>query len=143
MFMTRKRKEDLDKMHWRDRYEYEARREAESLQDRSERELIDRIRRNNLDHYFAIWRAIGKKGSVDRSAMVLWDFLQRNPGKQKMLHRYHCADALFKIMGTPDPASKNELRIRVQWDHNGEEARQEALLVLKELIEHGGNAAGQ
>ena len=133
--MTRKRKEELDKMHWRDRYEYEARREGESLQSRSEKELIERIRRNNLDHYFAIWRAIGRKGTVEGSALDLWDFLQKNPGKQKMLHRYHCSEALFRILGMPDPASENELRKRVQWDHKGEEARQEALLELKDIIE--------
>jgi hypothetical protein len=44
MIMTRKRKEELDKMHWKDRYEYEARREGESLHSRSEKELIERIR---------------------------------------------------------------------------------------------------
>ncbi len=52
-----------------------------------------------------------------------------------MLHRYHCAAALFQIIGQPDPSSKNELRKRVQWDHKGEEARQEALLELKQIID--------
>ena len=52
-----------------------------------------------------------------------------------MLHRYHCSAALFQILGMPDPASENELRKRVQWDHQGEEARQEALLELREIIE--------
>jgi hypothetical protein len=133
--MTKRRNEELDKMHWRDRYEYESRLKAESLQGLSEDVLVDRIRRNNLDPYFATWRAIGRKGTVERSAMVLWRFLQSNPGKQKMLHRYHCSDALFRIIGAPDPASANELRKRVQWDHEGEAARQEALLELRAIIE--------
>jgi hypothetical protein len=133
--MTKKRKQELDRMHWKDRYEYEARQTAESLQVLGEEELIERIRGNRLDPYFAIWRAIGGKGTLQGSAMVLWNFLQKNPGKQKMLHRYHCADALFKIIGMPDPATKNELRKRVQWAHQGEERRQTALIELKELIQ--------
>ena len=52
-----------------------------------------------------------------------------------MLNRYHCANALFQILGMPDPASQSELRKRVQWDTYGEEARQEALLELKKIIE--------
>jgi hypothetical protein len=135
MFMTRKRKKELDKMHWKDRYEYEARREAESLQGLNEKTLVERIRRNTPDPYFATWRAIGRKGTIEGSALELLDFLQRNPGKHRMLHRYHCAEVLFRILGIPDPASDNEMRKRVQWDHNGEEARQEALLELKAVIE--------
>lgn len=133
--MTRKNKEELAKMHWRDRYTYEAHREAESLEDLTEKELVERIRRDWLGRYFAIWRAIGKKGTKDGSAMALWSFLKQNPGKARMLHRYHCADALFRVLGMADPASKNELRKKVQWDHQGEEARQEALLELKDIIE--------
>ncbi|HET6443136.1 MAG TPA: hypothetical protein VFI27_01030 [candidate division Zixibacteria bacterium] len=133
--MTKKHRQELDRMHWKDRYEYEARQAAESMLGFSEAELIERIRGNRLDPYFAIWRAIGRIGTVQGSALVLWAFLQSNPGEQKMLHRYHCADALFKILELPDPASKNELRERVQWAHQGEEKRLEALLELKGLIE--------
>lgn len=126
---------DLDKMDWRERYEYEAQREAESLKNHSEEQLIGRVRKNLLDPYFATWRALGKIGTVEKSAMVMWDFLRRSPGKHNMLHRYHCAAALFQILGMPDPASENELRKQVQWDSHGEEARQEALLTLKAIIQ--------
>ena len=67
--------------------------------------------------------------------MVLWNYLKRTPGKHNMLNRYHCAAALFQILGRQDPASENSLRKRVQWDHKGEEARQQALLELKALID--------
>ena len=67
--------------------------------------------------------------------MVLWRYLQRSPGKPNMLNRYHCSAALFNILGMPDPASENSLRKRVQWDHEGEPARQKALLELKDIIE--------
>lgn len=133
--MGRKSEEELRKMHWRERYEYEARRQADSFSKYDEQRLIDRIERNLLDPYFAIWREIGRKGTIDNSAMVLWRYLERSPGKHNMLNRYHCAAALFTILGMADPASDNPLRKRVQWDHEGEAARQEALLELKAIIE--------
>jgi hypothetical protein len=52
-----------------------------------------------------------------------------------MLNRYHCSAALFEILGMPDRANENPLRKQVQWDHQGEEARQEALLTLRSIIE--------
>ena len=48
-----------------------------------EQQLIDRIDKNLLDPYFAIWREIGRKGTVENSAMVLWRYLQRSPGYRK------------------------------------------------------------
>ena len=122
-------------MHWRDRYEYESRREADSLESYSEEQLVNRIENNRLGSYFSIWRAIGKKGTVEGSAMALWRFLQRSPGESRMLHRYHCAAALFLILGMADPASNSDLRKGVQWDNFGEEARQEALLELRKIID--------
>jgi hypothetical protein len=128
-------RDDLAKMHWRDRWEYEAGREAECMNRLTEGELLRRIERGKPGDYYSIWRAIGGKGSVQRAAMVLWRFLQANPGEEWTLHRYHCAAALFRVLGTPDPAVQNELRKRVQWDHEGEEARQEALVELRGVIE--------
>jgi hypothetical protein len=133
--LEEKSEEELRKMHWRDRYEYEAGRQSDLYSRYSEQQLIYRIEKNLLDPYFAVWRAIGKKGTIENSAMVLWQYLQRTPGKNNMLNRYHCAAALFNIIGMPDPASENPLRKRVQWTHDGEPARQEALLELKALIE--------
>lgn len=127
--------EDLRKMDWRDRYEYEARLEDESLDRLPEAQLLERIRQRRLGNYFGIWRVIARKGTLQNAALVLWDFLQQSPGEANMLHRYHCAGALFKILGRDDPASQDELRKAVQWDHHGEAARQEALLELKTIIE--------
>lgn len=133
--MAEKSKKELANMHWRERWAYESGRASGRLQKQTEEELISKIEKNLVDHYYAVWRVIGQKGTIEKSAMPLWRFLQRSPGKHKMLHRYHCAAALFQILKMPDPASKNELRKRVQWDHNGEEARQEALEELKRIIE--------
>lgn len=133
--MPKPTKEDLAKMHWKDRYEFESAQESQRMDKLSEQALIAKIEQDNLDQYFGVWRAIGRKGSLANAAMPMWRYLQRNPGKQKMLHRYHCAAALFQILGMSDPASENELRKQVQWDSHGEEARQQALLELKEIIE--------
>ena len=130
-----KSKEELSKMHWRDRYEYEAHREGIRIDTLSEQKLIEKIEKRNIDRYFQIWRTIGKKGTVKNSAMVLWEFLQQSPGKANMLNRYHCTAALFNILDMADPASESELRKQVQWDHGGEEKRQEALLILRGIIE--------
>ena len=67
--------------------------------------------------------------------MVLWDFLRRHPDEEYVLHRYHCVAAMFQILGVPDPDCENGLCRRVQWDHDGETARQDALLELKEKIQ--------
>jgi hypothetical protein len=133
--MTKPTKEELAKMHWKDRYEYEAAGESNTLNRLSERELVSRIERNLVGSYFALWRAIAKKGTVANAAMPMWRYLQRSPGERNMHNRYHCAAALFQILSMPDPASESDLRKQVQWDSHGEETRQQALLKLKRIIE--------
>ena len=132
---SEKSEEELRAMHWRDRYDYNAKRQEEALAVLSEEELIERIRANQPDPYHTIWLVIARKGTAKRSARPLWYYLQRNPGEANELHRYHCAAALFNILGMPDPEVENPLRRRVQWDVAGEAARQEALLELRALID--------
>jgi len=122
-------------MHWRERYSYEAKRQDEALLKLTERQLVERIQKNMMGPYFSIWRVIRKKGTIQYAAITLWEFLQRKPGKVNMLNRYHCAGALFKILGLNKKVGSDELRKRVQWDHQGEKARQEALQELRELID--------
>ena len=122
-------------MDWRERWEYEAQQEAKAYERRSEEDLLKDIQNGRLGHYYQIWYILGKKGSAEKSGMVLWQFLQQHPGESMMLHRYHCAAALFNILGLSKGDENNELRRQVQWDHAGEEARQEALLRLKSTIE--------
>ena len=122
-------------MHWRDRYEYEAGQEFKTLDKLYERDLVEKIERNHLGKYFAIWRVIAQKGTVSHAAMPMWRYLQRSPGERNMHNRYHCAAALFQILGIADPASESDLRKQVQWDSQGEEARQQALLRLRDIIE--------
>ena len=120
---------------WRERYEIEARKALAALEGLNETALLERVRAGRLDPYFAIWRALAREGTVEGSARVLWTFLRDHPGKTNMHHRYHCASALFRILGMDDPASASELRKQVQWDAHGEEARQEALRELGAVID--------
>ena len=126
--------DELARMHWRDRWEYEARQERETLQALKEKALLDRVRQGDTGDYYQIWRVIGEKGTPEGSARVLWEYLQSHPGEYANLDRYHCAAVLFQVLGMPDPNSKGDLRPRVQWDHEGEEARQKALLELERII---------
>lgn len=125
---------ELNKMHWKDRWEFESSKEYETLLKLDEKELLNRIENGKTGFYFNIWRAIGKNGTLKNSWEVLLNFLKNNPGDINMLNRYHCANALFLLMGTPDPASKSKLRKEVQWDHEGEEKRLEAITKLKKRI---------
>ena len=97
--------------------------------------LLEGFGKGHAGTYYQIWYAIEKKGTLLDSAIVLWEFLRDHPGETNMLNRYHCANALFYIIGLPDPVSKLELHKNVQWDHDGEAARQVALVELRELIE--------
>jgi hypothetical protein len=121
--------------NWRDRWDEEAQLEIQAYQVLSEEELLEQIKRGKTGHYYQIWRVIAEKGTITHAVQILWEFLKGNPGTTKMLDRYHCAGALFAILGMPDPDCRDDLRMRMQWDHNGEEARQIALLELSEIIQ--------
>ena len=126
--------EELARMHWRERWEYEALQERETMQVLDEKALLDRVQQGHTGSYYQIWQVVAQKGTLERSASVLWEFLRSHPGKSANLDRYHCAGALFQILGMPDPNSKGDLRPRVQWDHKGENARQQALFELEQII---------
>lgn len=126
--------EELRNMHWKERYEYEAGRVLERLNAVPEDELLQAVREDRADFYYAIWSAIAQTCTLRKAGPVLWDFLRRSPGEANMLNRYHCAAALFSLLGRPDPDSVDPLRRRVQWDHDGEEARQAALNELWTVI---------
>ncbi len=128
-------KDELRKMHWRERWEVESRREFEKYKNQDIGVLLEAVKNGRTGKYYQFWYALEKKGSIQNSAMVLWEYLRDHPGESNMLNRYHCAHALFHVIGMSDPASELELHKKVQWDHDGENARQEALVELKEIIE--------
>jgi hypothetical protein len=125
---------DPAQMHWRDRWEYEARREGEKYSKQSEAKLLSQVQQGNLGSYYQIWYVLGRKGTLQNAALVLLAFLQQHPGDENMLHRYHCSAALLKIIYKSDILPTDELRKQIQWDHEGEEMRQRKLLELRTVI---------
>jgi hypothetical protein len=121
-------------MGWREEWEKQAEETYNELDKLSEAELLEIVKKNRSDFFFTIWDVIEKKSSLEKAGLILWKFLKDNPGEELNLPRYHCAGALFSLLGMPDPDSENELRCRVQWAHKGEEKRQEALEELRKLI---------
>ncbi len=123
--------EDLNKMHWKDRWEYEASKTKHEFRQLTEEDLLKILKEGRRDSYYQLWSAFGEMGTIKNSALPLFEFIKNHPGDGLMLDRYHCSTALFKILGL-DPES--ELKKSVQWDHNGEEKRQEALKELEKII---------
>ncbi len=121
-------------MGWREEWEKQAKETYNELDKLSEEELLELVKNNRTDFFFIIWDVIAKKGTLKNAGLVLWNFLKDNPGEELDLPRYHCAGALFILLGMPDPDSENELRCRVQWNHKGEKKRQEALEELRKII---------
>lgn len=120
--------------NWQDEYEWHAASTARSLSRLSEEQLLQRVRNRQFDHYFAVWQVLRKKGTLRNCAPVLLKVLREEVGKPNMLQRYHCAGALFALMGERENPLE-DLRKRVQWDHAGEEARQAAIDSLEEIIQ--------
>ena len=119
--------------HWKDEYEYHAASTNRSLSRLTEEELLKKVQNRNFDTYFSIWQALRRKGTLKNCAPAMLKVLREEVGKRNMLQRYHCAGALFALMGEKE-APLSDLRKRVQWDHEGEEARQAAIDELEERI---------
>ena len=120
--------------NWKDAWEWHATQEAEAYGQQTEAELLEQIRQRQYDPYYQIWYNLRQVGSLATCAPVLLKVLREETGENMMLVRYHCAAAIFHLLGyCDDPIPK--FRARVQWDHNGEEARQEAINELEKLIQ--------
>ncbi|MBN2496809.1 MAG: hypothetical protein JXR96_19620 [Deltaproteobacteria bacterium] len=110
--------------NWKDAWEYHAAQSAVDYGKMSESELLKLIRAGDWDMFYTIWDAIGKKGSVEKAAPVLLEVLIAQDGEHADLLRYHCAGALFEILGIED---REELRSTIQWDMDNREGSIEEL----------------
>ncbi|HZU86446.1 MAG TPA: hypothetical protein VFF78_03115 [Anaerolineaceae bacterium] len=119
--------------HWKEAWEWYADQASKHFAQQSEAQLLEQIAAGQYDAYYTIWYTLRQIGSLKTCAPVLLEVLRREVGEDQMLIRYHCAAALFHLMGYPDDPIP-DLRARVQWDHHGEEARQAAIMELRSLI---------
>lgn len=120
--------------NWKDAWEWHAQQTQKSLAKESEAHLLERIQARQYDPYYQIWYNLREQSTLAHAAPILLTVLRQEVGADKMLIRYHCAAALFHWLGYPDdpiPA----LRARVQWDREGEPARQQAIDELEGVIQ--------
>jgi len=120
--------------NWQEAWEWHAQQTQNDFAKLSEAKLLRKIQKRQYDPYYQIWYSLREMGSLANSAPVLLEVLRRESGEAQMLHRYHCAAALFHLLGYPDDPLP-ELRQRVQWDKQGEAARQAAIDELEQLIQ--------
>lgn len=121
--------------NWKEAWNYYASKSTNEYKAMSEDELIKLIQAGKWDLYYSIWSAIGENGTISKSAEVLLNVLIKVDGEHDDLIRYHCAGALFKILGIED---KTELRETVQWDlENRSQALKELEKIIKEKKDTG------
>lgn len=120
--------------NWKDAWEWHAGQTHQALQEQPLEVLLEWVRAGRYDQYYTIWDAVKSKGDLAASAPVLIEVLRREAGDEMNLVRYHCAGALFHLLGYPDDPL-HELRRGVQWAHQGEAARQQALDELETLVQ--------
>jgi hypothetical protein len=120
--------------HWKDAWEWHADQADKFYAGQSEEQLLAWIAEGQYDAYYQIWYNLREIGRLKNCASLLLEVLRRETGEDRMFIRYHCAAALFHLMGYPDEPLP-ELRKRVQWDFEGEEARQKAIGDLRLMIE--------
>lgn len=120
--------------NWKDEWDWHAGQSRMAFDRESEDALLKRIQARQYGDYHTIWYALREKGTLAKCAPVLLNVLRREVGEDNMLTRYHCAAALFHLLGEPDDPIP-ELRKRVQWTYQGEEKRQQAIDELEVLVQ--------
>lgn len=119
--------------NWQEAWEWHARQASDYYNEQTAEELLAQVAAGNYDAYYTIWYRLREKATLAQAAPVLLDVLRREVGEASSLVRYHCAAALFHLMGYSDNAPP-PLRPRVQWDHEGEPARQAAIDELEKSL---------
>lgn len=112
--------------NWQDAWEWHAQQTSNTLYDLSEDELLELLEARHFDAYYSLWSVVKAKCTPQKAALPLLAILTEYPDD---LVRYHCADALFGLLGLEHLV---ELRQDAQWEHG---ARPEALAYLAKLVE--------
>ncbi len=118
--------------NWQEAWEYYAGRANKTFNQLPESELLELIKQRKFDLYYTIWDAIGNKGTIQNSSLVLYNVLVNENKKHDDLIRYHCAGALFKILGLEN---EEELRKHCQWDlGDRDESLKKLLKIINSLL---------
>lgn len=80
---------------WKTQYENAADEEAERVSRLSDQQLLDAVARGKTGGYYVIWREIGRRKPTAEACRELFEVLQSD---RPYLDRYHCADALLKLL---------------------------------------------
>lgn len=86
----------------KDAWEWNAQEALQKFQKMSEDELLDLVKTWNRDTFFVLWIALKEKGTPEKSWPVLIRALRQLDDKSLYLHRYHCCETLFHILGLSD-----------------------------------------
>ena len=118
--------------NWREAWNYYATQSETDYSQLTETELLEIIKDERWDMFYSNWEVIGKKGTMKNSALVLYEVLVNEDDDASDLVRYHCAGALFKILGIEE---QEELREHCQWKlGDRKESLEELLKIIKNKL---------
>lgn len=83
-------------MHWKELWEKYSAEEAARMEETPVEELLEDIREGRFGEYYNIWRAVGRRSTLEESGWLLFSILERDID---YLYRYHCAAALLDLAG--------------------------------------------
>ena len=81
---------------WRNQYESAAEQELAEFRQMTDDERLESIREGRTGEYYTIWQSIAARGISREVCWTLYDVLI---GDHPYLDRYHCANALLKLLG--------------------------------------------
>jgi hypothetical protein len=99
--------------NWKDAWEWNASQAQKQLLELSEDELLNLIANDQDDAFYQIWTAIGAKGTREKSLPILIGFLERRDDECFDLARYHCIEALFKILKIKDQKIIDDFQTKI------------------------------
>lgn len=107
--------------HWKDQYEAAADAELSAHMKRPMSELIAEVRRGQASDYHQLWQAVAARGTPAQVGWVLFDVLLT---ERPYLERYHCADALLRVLKCTELEAVDLSAVRPTRAQNLERLRQ-------------------
>lgn len=119
--------------NWQDAWEAQARGELDALRARPVAELLGLVRAGRFGGYYVLWDAIAERATLAEAGWALFAVLETDADS---LDRYHCADALLRLLG-------GEAWEPAQLTAGDEQARQAQLAQLRAELERRVGPAGE